>query len=120
MKPIILNESELEETFSHSSGPGGQNVNKVSTRVTLRHKPTNLFVTVQESRSQAQNRQLARERLAKVIDDQRRKIERAERDLREKERRRTRRPSRAAKARNLESKRRRAVVKRNREKAWES
>src|SRR5581483_4973561 len=58
-----LNEADLEESFSHSSGPGGQNVNKVATRVTLRHRPTNIIVTVQDSRSQAANRKLAREQL---------------------------------------------------------
>src|SRR5436305_1450915 len=47
-KPLTLNDAELEETFSRSSGPGGQNVNKVSTRVTLRHLPTNINVTVQD------------------------------------------------------------------------
>ncbi len=58
-----LPEDELEETFARSSGPGGQHVNKVSTAVTLRHRPSGLSVTVQDSRSQMRNRQLARERL---------------------------------------------------------
>ena len=65
--PYALNERDLEETFSHSSGPGGQNVNKVATRVTLRHRPSGLFVIVQDTRSQADNRQLARERLAALL-----------------------------------------------------
>lgn len=64
---IQLNEADLEEVFSRSSGPGGQNVNKVSTRVTLRHRPTNVTVTVQDARSQATNRQLARERLIEAL-----------------------------------------------------
>jgi peptide chain release factor len=62
-----LNEAELEETFERSSGPGGQNVNKTSTKVTLRHIPTGISVTVQDSRSQFKNRELARERLLRAL-----------------------------------------------------
>src|SRR6185437_6341001 len=63
-----LNEADLEETFARSSGPGGQNVNKVATAVTLRHRPSGVSVTVQDSRSQATNRKLARERLLEAIE----------------------------------------------------
>ena len=109
-----LNEAELEEIFSRSSGPGGQNVNKVSTRVTLRHLPTNLAVTVQDSRSQAINRQLARERLLAALQQRERQVADAARQSREKLRRQTARRPPAAKNRMLEAKRRRSFVKKER------
>ena len=83
-----LNEADLEETFARSSGPGGQHVNKVSTAVTLRHRPSGVSVTVQDSRSQATNRRIARQRLVTAIERERAKDRAAKRALREKERRR--------------------------------
>jgi protein subunit release factor B len=69
MRKLEISESDLREIFARSSGPGGQNVNKVSTAVTLRHLPTGISVTVQDSRSQAVNRRLARERLLEAIEN---------------------------------------------------
>jgi protein subunit release factor B len=112
MKPIDhLNEAELEESFSHSSGPGGQNVNKVSTRVTLRHLPTNISVTVQDSRSQSTNRQLARERLLAALQLRKRQAIAAARSAREKLRRQNAKRPRALKQRILESKARQSTKK---------
>src|SRR6201984_3728626 len=81
-------ETDLEETFARSSGPGGQNINKVATAVTLRHCPSGISVTVQDSRSQAVNRKLARERLLAAIESAQQKRRAAEVAEREKERRR--------------------------------
>ena len=114
MGPTELNETDLEETFERSSGPGGQNVNKTSTKVTLRHIPTGIAVTVQDSRSQYQNRQLARERLLEALQERAREADRARKQAREKARRQKRvRPPRV-KARMLEAKRRRGVIKKQR------
>jgi protein subunit release factor B len=101
----------LEETFARSGGPGGQNVNKVSTAVTLRHLPSGLSVTVQDSRSQAMNRKLARERLRDLLERKRHEQQAAERAQREKRRRQRSPRPRALKERILESKRQRSRTK---------
>jgi peptide chain release factor len=106
-----LPEEELEETFARSSGPGGQNVNKVSTAVTLRHRPSGLTVTVQDSRSQMRNRQLARERLFDAVRRQQEEARQRKRAQAAQERRRNSpRPPRL-KRKILESKRKRSALK---------
>lgn len=109
-----LNESELEEVFERSSGPGGQNVNKTSTKVILRHLPTGISVTIQDTRSQAQNRALARERLLQALNDRQKQAAAAAKHEREKIRRQKRKRPAKVKARILESKKRRGAVKRDR------
>lgn len=64
----VLNETDIEETFIRGSGPGGQAVAKTSNCVQLKHMPTGIVVKGHETRSQAQNRKLAREKLIYKLD----------------------------------------------------
>ena len=115
---LRLDAADFEEKFSRSSGPGGQHVNKVSTSVMLRHVPSGQAVTVQDTRSQAMNRQLAWTRLLDAIEEARRAERAAQRaEIAKKRRQNSKRP-RGVKERILEGKKRRAAVKKMRAKDW--
>jgi len=116
MRRLEIREADLEETFARSSGPGGQHVNKVSTAVTLRHRSTGISVTVQDSRSQAINRKLARERLLDAIESAQAKRHAAEIAEREKVRRRKSPRPAALKRKILDEKRKRGELKKQRAK----
>ncbi|MDQ3198488.1 MAG: peptide chain release factor-like protein [Verrucomicrobiota bacterium] len=114
-----IREADLEESFARSSGPGGQHVNKVSTAVTLKHLPTGVAVTVQDSRSQARNRELALERLLGALEERKEKARQLKQAAAAQARRRNSpRPPRL-KRKILESKRKRSELKKLRAKTDE-
>lgn len=100
-----IRESDIEESFIRSSGHGGQNVNKVSTCVVLKHLPTGLQVRMQRERSQALNRFLARRLLVEKIEALIHGYESEREQEREKIRRQKRKRSKRAKQKMLADKR---------------
>lgn len=64
---VSFSEHDVTTVFMRSSGPGGQNVNKVETAVRATHVPTGLTVTASEERSQSMNKKLAIARLSQYL-----------------------------------------------------
>jgi ribosome-associated protein len=131
---VAIPDEELEWKFIRSSGPGGQNVNKVSSAVQLRFLlPRNtsisapaknrlrrmagqrlvddgsILITARDERSQEQNRRAALERLADLV-----RAALIEPKIRKKTR-----PTRASKERRIDSKKRRSSTKRDRGGRWD-
>lgn len=119
MLRLGVRKEDIIEKFIRAQGPGGQNVNKVSTCVYLRHLPTGIEVKCQEERSQVQNRYRARKILLKKIEFRILGKLSAEQKRIEKIRRQKRRRSRRAKLKILESKRRHSAKKKLRAKVRE-
>jgi protein subunit release factor B len=103
--------AQVEETFIHSGGAGGQNVNKVATCVQLRYAPGAILLKMQEHRTQASNRLAAWKLLAAQLQVARDRIARDRRSAREKLRRQHAQRPRGIKKQFVELKRRRAQTK---------
>ena len=102
---------DVEETFIRGTGAGGQKINKTSSTVRLRYRPTGLDVRCQRERNQSVNRLLAWTELADRLEARQQATDGAARSARELERRRKRQKSRGQKARMIESKKHRAKIK---------
>lgn len=119
MKQLGIREEDIVERFIRSSGPGGQNVNKVATGVYLKHIPTGIEVKVSRERSQVLNRFLARRLLLEKIEMQILKVKTEREQEIARIRRQKRRRSKRAKEKVLRLKRMIAEKKELRQKPEE-
>lgn len=114
MHTLKIREEDLSEHFVRASGKGGQNVNKVSTCVVLKHAPTGIEVKCQQERSQALNRFLARrilcDKIERMVLGNKSAAEQRVWKLRKQKRRRSKR----AKEKVLEAKHRQSEKKQSR------
>ena len=111
LERLGIRDQDLDETFVHSGGHGGQNVNKVATCVVLVHRPSGLQVKCQRERSQAFNRYRARQLLADKIERKILGAQSADAQRVAKLRRQKRRRSRRAQEKMLQAKHARAETK---------
>ncbi len=115
MHRLGIKEEDIEENFIRSSGPGGQNVNKVSSCVSLRHRPTGVHIKCQRFRSQGRNRLWARYLLLEAIKKRNKDLLEKKIQGIEKLRRQTRKRSQPAKEKMLSEKRTHGEKKRQRQ-----
>ncbi|MDP8264234.1 MAG: peptide chain release factor-like protein [Candidatus Aceula lacicola] len=116
MQKLGVDNKEIEESFVRSSGPGGQNVNKVSTCVLLVHRSTGLSVKCQKARSQGLNRFYARRLLLDKIEKMQNGFVEEKRKRIEKIKRQKRKRSKRAKEKMLALKKQKSEKKKNRQK----
>jgi protein subunit release factor B len=102
---------EVEERFVRGTGAGGQKINKTSSTVWLRHRPSGVEVRCQRERNQSVNRLLAWTELADKLARHRAEAVNATRAARELARRQNRQKSRGQKVRMIEAKKHRAGIK---------
>jgi len=113
---IELREEDLVEQFIHSSGKGGQNVNKVATCVYLKHLPSGIEVKCQKHRTQAKNREEARKILTEKLIFLQKEKEKQAIYLFEKNKRRNRKKTYSQKQNTLQEKRKQSLKKELRKK----
>lgn len=106
--------ARVEESFVHSGGHGGQNVNKVSTCVQLRYAPGNILIKMQDHRTQGANRLAAWKLLAQQLQRKREIAAQERQAARERKRRQNAQRPRGVKRQFVKSKRHRADIRRNR------
>ena len=117
MSKLGIFEKDIVEKFIRSQGKGGQNVNKTSTYVYLKHLPTGVEIKCQSERMQSLNRFLARRMLAGKIEQMALGKKSEEQQRIEKIRRQKRKRSKRAKEKMLVNKHLQSVKKENRRKA---
>jgi protein subunit release factor B len=111
-----IEEGDLVEKFVRGTGSGGQKINKTSSTVYLKHKPSGIEIKCQVGRSQAMNRFQARTELCDRIEARRKKLQLERRQAAEKKRRAKRKRPRGVKERILKSKHQRSDLKKQRRK----
>ena len=120
MAALGIREEDLDEQFIRGGGAGGQKINKTSSCVYLRHRPTGLEARSQAERSQSLNRFFARRLLCDRLETRLRGIADKRQQEQEKIRRQKRRRSRRQKARVLADKRHQAGRKASRRRVSEA
>ena len=106
-----MRRADVEERFILGSGRGGQKLQKTSSCVWLRHRPTGVETRCQRERSQSANREWAWAELCAKLEERNRAAAAARQDEQAKNRRRNRPKSRGQKARMIQSKKHRANIK---------
>lgn len=117
MAQFSIFESDIAESFIHSGGKGGQNVNKVATCVRLKHRSSGIEIKCQKTRHQLLNRYYARVLLVEKIEADVMGEKSAAQQKIEKIRRQKRKRSKRAKDKMLIDKKHVAVKKQNRKSA---
>ena len=114
MERLGIREDDLEESFVRGTGPGGQKINKTSSTVQLRHRPSGIEIRCQRERQQSANRHWARWELCEQVEAKQNAAKLEQQNEREKKRRQTRKRPRGLKEKILRHKHQRSDLKKQR------